>query len=93
MSRFLNSAPRLVILSVSAACLIGGVRVLAEETSVSLSGALGSTTLSGYVDTSATWSFEAPLPSPSPVPEPSPMLLAVLGSLALGGWWMRSRRR
>lgn len=93
MSRLLNSATRLVILSVSAACLIGSGRVLAEETSVSISGPLGSTAISGYVDTSATGSFGSPLPSPTSVPEPSPIILGVLGILVLAGWRACSRRR
>jgi len=93
MNLCLNSTARPVILSVCAACLIGGVPALADETTVSITDPLGSTTLGGYVDTSPTWNHGTPLPSPSAVPEPSPMLLAVLGSLALAGWWRRSRRR
>lgn len=65
-----------------------GCPALAEEMGVNVSGPLGSSTLSGYVDTSATWT---PGAGPTAVPEPSVVTLAVLGgALLLGGrWWFR----
>lgn len=93
MNLCLNGAARLIILCVCADCLIGGVPALADETTVSITDPLGSTTLSGNVDTSAPWNFGTPLPSPSAVPEPSPLALGASGGLALAVWRMRSRRR
>lgn len=65
-----------------------GCPALAEEMGVNVSGSLGSSTISGYVDTSAVWT---PGSGPTAVPEPSVVALAVLGGglLVAGRWWSR----
>lgn len=77
------------VVLISAVWLLPGVPAVAEESGVNVSGALDSTTLSGYVDTAVTWN---PGPGPTAVPEPSAVALAVLGGvLLLGGrrWFRR----
>jgi hypothetical protein len=75
---------------VASAMLLAVGMLRAEETSNSVLTALSSTTLTGYVDTSAVWSFGGDSPAVAAIPEPSTTVLLVAG--VVGCWLARVGR-